>query len=67
MSAEGILGHIKSEKKLFSDEILTNNLYRMMIARANNEDYEKEWKKEEILNFGYFVTERVIHSCVDIV
>ena len=67
MSSEGMLGYIKGEKKLFSDDILTNNLYRMLIARANNEEYEKEWEKEEHLNLGYLVTERVISDLIDIV
>ena len=52
MAAEGMLGHIKSgESGLFygekdgvtndtQDHHLVNNLYRMLVTRANHQSYE---------------------------
>lgn len=71
MSAEGMLGHIKSgESGLFlpgkdslkdsQDHNLVENLYRMLVTRANQQSYEEGWSKEHGLNLGLLAAERLM-------
>lgn len=51
MSAEGMVGFLKTESFPqisgweSQDRILIDNLYRMLVTRANNEKYEVGWAK----------------------
>lgn len=68
MSAEGMIGFIKGEgldllKGYKSeDRKVIENVYRMLVTRANNEVYEVGWAKEEPILFGDLVVERIIKA-----
>ena len=67
MAAEGMLGHIKSgDSGLFKgegegvlkdsqDHYLVENIYRMLVTRANHQSYEEGWTKENPVNLGLLV------------
>lgn len=68
MSAEGMIGFLKTEElKLIQegssqDRNLINNIYRMLVTRANNEAFEVGWAKEEPVKLGTLAMERLIKA-----
>ena len=67
MAAEGMLGHIKGgESGLYcgegeavlrdsQDHNLVDNIYRMLVTRANHQPFEEGWGKENPVNLGLLV------------
>lgn len=50
MSAEGMIGFVKTEESGVvrtdsQDRNLINNIYRMLVTRANNEPFDQGWGK----------------------
>jgi hypothetical protein len=64
-----MVGYIKNQELWPSaaahktnDKVLVDNVYRMLVTRANNHPVESGWSKEEPVAFGSLVVERIIKA-----